>query len=63
MFLLVGVKEIATLQNIDEYMMNLHSVINSNQDATLLQTVRDVVGRLEFNGWQNKNKRKKKPKK
>lgn len=49
-FLLVGVKEVANLQNIDDYMMNLHSVINSNQDAALLQTVRDVVGRLEFNG-------------
>lgn len=45
-----GVKEVATLQNIDDYMMNLHSIINSNQDAALLQTVRDVVGRLEFNG-------------
>lgn len=47
-----GVKEMATLQTIDSYMTNLHSMLleNSSHDATLLQTVRDIVGRLEFNG-------------
>lgn len=50
--LVVGVKEVATLQTIDNYMTNLHSMLleNSSHDATLLQTVRDIVGRLEFNG-------------
>ncbi|GJQ81035.1 hypothetical protein Trydic_g21844 [Trypoxylus dichotomus] len=49
---LPGVKEVATLQTIDNYMTNLHSMLleNSSHDATLLQTVRDIVGRLEFNG-------------
>lgn len=49
---LSGIKEMATNQNIDCYMTNLHSILleNSSQDATLLQTVRNIVGRLEFNG-------------
>lgn len=47
-----GVKETASLQTIDNYMTNLHSMLleNSSQDANLLQTVRDIVGRMEFNG-------------
>jgi hypothetical protein len=49
---LPGIKEVATQQNIDSYMTNLHSVLleNSSHDANLLQTVRNIVGRLEFNG-------------
>lgn len=49
---LPGVKEVATLQNIDSFMTNLHSILleNSSHDTTLLQTVRDIVGKLEFNG-------------
>ncbi|KAG5896430.1 hypothetical protein JTB14_022509 [Gonioctena quinquepunctata] len=49
---LPGIKEVATLQNIDNYMTNLHSILleNSSHDATLLQTVREIVGKLEFNG-------------
>ncbi|KAK9877545.1 hypothetical protein WA026_018652 [Henosepilachna vigintioctopunctata] len=49
---LPGIKERATLQNIDSYMTNLHSILleNSSNDANLLQTVRDIVGRLEFSG-------------
>ncbi|XP_017778865.1 PREDICTED: high mobility group protein 20A-like isoform X2 [Nicrophorus vespilloides] len=49
---LPGVKEAASIQTIDNYMSNLHSILleNSSHDANLLQTVRDIVGRLEFNG-------------
>ncbi|XP_023019722.1 high mobility group protein 2 [Leptinotarsa decemlineata] len=49
---LPGIKEVATLQNIDNYMTNLHSILleNSSHDATLLKTVREIVGKLEFNG-------------
>ncbi|EFA06355.1 high mobility group protein 20A [Tribolium castaneum] len=49
---LPGVKEVATQQNIDSYMTNLHSILleNSSHDANLLHTVRNIVGRLEFNG-------------
>lgn len=49
---LPGIKEVATLQNIDNYMNNLHSILleNSSHDTNLLQTVRDIVGKLEFNG-------------
>lgn len=47
---LLGVKEQPTLQTIDEFMVNLHSKISSSQDTVLLQMVRDIVGRLEFNG-------------
>lgn len=49
---LPGIKEVATQQNIDTYMTNLHSILleNSSHDANLLQTVRNIVGRLEFNG-------------
>ncbi|RZC39181.1 high mobility group protein 20A [Asbolus verrucosus] len=49
---LPGIKEVATQQNIDSYMTNLHSILleNSSHDANLLQTVRNIVGRLEFNG-------------
>ncbi|CAH1116539.1 unnamed protein product [Phaedon cochleariae] len=49
---LPGIKEVATLQNIDNYMTNLHSILleNSSSDANLLQTVRDIVDKLEFNG-------------
>lgn len=49
---LPGIKEVATLQNIDNYMTNLHSILleNSSHDTNLLQTVRDIVGKLEFNG-------------
>ncbi|KAL3288475.1 hypothetical protein HHI36_002918 [Cryptolaemus montrouzieri] len=49
---LPGIKEKATLQNIDSYMTNLHSILleNSTSDANLVQTVRDIVGQLEFNG-------------
>lgn len=49
---LPGIKEVASLQNIDNYMNNLHSILleNSSHDTNLLQTVRDIVGRLEFNG-------------
>lgn len=49
---LPGIKEAATLQNIDNYMTNLHSILleNSSHDTNLLQTVRDIVGKLEFNG-------------
>nr|CAH7716920.1 unnamed protein product [Callosobruchus chinensis] len=49
---LPGMKEVATLQNIDNYMTNLHSILleNSSHDTNLLQTVRDIIGKLEFNG-------------
>ncbi|KAJ8980676.1 hypothetical protein NQ317_013288 [Molorchus minor] len=49
---LPGIKEVAALQNIDNYMTNLHSILleNSSHDTNLLQTVRDIVGKLEFNG-------------
>lgn len=49
---LPGIKEVASLQNIDSYMNNLHSILleNSSHDTNLLQTVRDIVGKLEFNG-------------
>ncbi|XP_060528681.1 high mobility group protein 20A-like [Cylas formicarius] len=49
---LPGVKDMATLQNIDNYMTNLHSILleNSSHDTQLLQTVRDIVAKLEFNG-------------
>lgn len=49
---LPGIKEVASLQNIDNYMNNLHSILleNSSHDTHLLQTVRDIVGKLEFNG-------------
>jgi len=49
---LPGTEEIPTLQTIDTYMGNLHSMLleNSSQDANLLQTVRDIVAHLEFNG-------------
>lgn len=49
---LPGVKETATLQTIDNYMNNLHSLLleNSSSDVNLIQTVRDIVAKLEFNG-------------
>lgn len=49
---LPGIKEVASFQNIDNYMTNLHSILleNSSHDTNLLQTVRDIVGKLEFNG-------------
>jgi septal ring factor EnvC (AmiA/AmiB activator) len=49
---LPGIKEMATQQNMDSYMTNLHSVLleNSSHYANLLETVRNIVGRLEFNG-------------
>ncbi|KAF7284910.1 hypothetical protein GWI33_017391 [Rhynchophorus ferrugineus] len=49
---LPGIKDVATLQNIDNYMTNLHSILleNSSHDTNLLQTVRDIVAKLEFNG-------------
>ncbi|XP_022901776.1 high mobility group protein 20A [Onthophagus taurus] len=49
---LPGIKETATLQTIDSYMTNLHSMLveNSSHDANLFQTVRDIVSRLEFEG-------------
>ncbi|XP_019756488.2 high mobility group protein 20A [Dendroctonus ponderosae] len=49
---LPGIKDAATMQNIDVYMANLHSMLleNRSQDTKLLQTVRDVVAKLEFNG-------------
>lgn len=65
---LPGVKEMATYATIDSYMTTLHSMLleNSTQDASLLQTIRDIVGRMEFNGWHKKEatgKRRRKPKK
>ncbi|XP_018332960.1 high mobility group protein 20A [Agrilus planipennis] len=49
---LPGGEEGATLPNIEVYMTNLHSILleNNSQDATFIQNVRDIVGRLEFNG-------------
>ncbi|XP_044745245.1 high mobility group protein 20A [Coccinella septempunctata] len=49
---LPGIKEKPTVQSIDAYMTNLHSILleNNTNDANLLQTVRDVVARLEFSG-------------
>ncbi|XP_066139178.1 high mobility group protein 20A-like [Euwallacea fornicatus] len=49
---LPGIKDVATLHNIDSYMMNLHTILleNNSQDTKLLNTVRDVVAKLEFNG-------------
>lgn len=49
---LPGIKEIPTIQNIDKYMNNLHSILleNSSHDTNLVQTVKDIVGKLEFNG-------------
>lgn len=51
-FILLGIKEVATIHTIDSYMTNLHSILleNSSHNMTLLQTVRDIVGGLEFNG-------------
>lgn len=45
-----GIKEWPTIQTIDSYMTNLHSILleNNSNDANLLQTVRDVIGRLDF---------------
>ncbi|XP_028128407.1 high mobility group protein 20A [Diabrotica virgifera virgifera] len=49
---LPGIKDVATIQNIDNYMTNLHSILleNSSSHSNLLQVVRDIVGKLEFNG-------------
>lgn len=49
---LPGIVEVATLQNIEKYMTNLHSILleNSSHDTNLLHTVRDIVAKLEFNG-------------
>lgn len=61
---LPGIKDVATLQNIDTYMTNLHSILleNNSQDISLLQTVRDIVGKLEFVGWQGGKSPKRKRK-
>ncbi|CAG9766263.1 unnamed protein product [Ceutorhynchus assimilis] len=49
---LPGVKEVPNRQNIETYMMKLHSVLleNDSQDTKMLQTVREVVGKLDFKG-------------
>ena len=64
---LPGIKEVATQQNIDTYMTNLHSILleNSSHDENLLPTLWNIVGGLEFNGWQTNrsSKRKRKIKK
>ncbi|XP_050295013.1 high mobility group protein 20A-like isoform X2 [Anthonomus grandis grandis] len=49
---LPGMRETASLENIENYMINLHTILledNSN-DKKLLQTVRDIVAKMEFNG-------------
>lgn len=48
---LPGITDVPTVVSIDGFMMNLHGKLleNSAQDATLLATVREIVGRLEFN--------------
>lgn len=43
-------KEVPTLQTIDTYMANLHTLLLENNNNILMQSVRDVVSRLEFNG-------------
>lgn len=47
-----GVKEVATLQTIDSYMNNLHSMLlqDKSHDSSLFRTVREIVGQLEFTG-------------
>lgn len=52
LLLFLGIKEVATIHTIDSYMANLHTILleNSSHNVTLLQTVRDIVGELEFNG-------------
>lgn len=47
---LPGTKEVATLQTIDSYMAHLHTLLLENNSTSLMQTVRDIVSRIEFNG-------------
>ncbi|KAL1513615.1 hypothetical protein ABEB36_003005 [Hypothenemus hampei] len=49
---LPGIKEVANLENIENYMTSLHALLleSDSQDIKLLHTVRDVVAKLEFNG-------------
>lgn len=47
-----GVKEVATLQNIDSYMSNLHSMLVecNNENASLMRMVKEIISQMEFNG-------------
>lgn len=47
---LPGTKEVATIQTIDNYIGSIHTLILENNNPTLVQTARDVISRLSFEG-------------
>lgn len=49
-FLLLGTNEGATLQNIDNYVERLESLLNGNVEQSLRNAVRNAVSRLELIG-------------
>lgn len=48
--LFVGTNEGATLQNIDNYVERLESLLNGNVEQSLRNAVRNAVSRLELIG-------------
>lgn len=49
-FLLLGTNEGATLQNIDNYVERLESLLTGNVEQSLRNAVRNAVSRLELIG-------------